>query len=265
MKTNIYKTSKIFLESRISFYIILIFMIVSSTIICSLYFFNFYKINEVYFNEIIHNKWTNDNISIFFRLILTPIGSSLSIISLLLINRDNSNFVYYAIPATLMLTINSLVSQLIFDAIKWFCIFVILLTQGIIWKRFKNFKKMEIGMLTTTFIILMLLLFSLPIGIIILSDISKDSIFYNKSPILDPIQFVFTITGNIMMIMFILQSRIIYIIGNVLSMVMMILLVSKGDVLSILIVIQMFIYILITLFGYIKMKIEMKKVLNKSS
>ena len=62
-----------------------------------------------------------------------------------------------------------------------------------------------------------------------------------------------------MMIFFIVESRIVYLIGNIITMIMFSLIIAEGDILSITQLIQSILYAVITISGYIVMKNKYKK------
>lgn len=244
------------LKSKTSFWLIIALMSLTSLIVISLYFFNLYEINDISFNDLC-NEWTDKSLSVISRMILTPIGATLAILSLLFINRNKKEFIFFAIPSVVLLTLNSLISHLIFDALKWFCVGTVLLTQSFLWQRRSGneYKSINMKLWQTILLATILLIIGLLIGVFGISKIPNESIFYNRKPILDPLQFAFTITGNILTIFFILQSRIIYLIGNILTFIMFLLLIiEENDVLVLILLVQTTLYMIVTISGYLKLR-----------
>lgn len=225
-----------------------------SLIVISLFLFNIYSINGLTFEQLT-SGWTNKSLSVITRILLTPIGATLAVLSLLLINRNKKQFIYYAMPSAILLTINSLMSQLMFDAMKWLSVGTILFIQCVIWSRKKEegYMSISIEYWQTILIGITLMIIGLSVGIFGVSNIPDTSLFYNKKPVLDPLQFTFTLAGNIMMIFFVVQSRIIYLIGNLLTWTMFLSVIINGDLLTLILFTQISIYMMITISGYLTM------------
>ncbi len=239
------------IHSKSFFWTALTVMLVFSSISIILYVFDVYAIYSITFSELSTSGKAAD---VWSRILLTSIGSTLAVLSLLLVNRHNKNFFYYGVSGTILLTVNAFMSQLMFDAIKWLCVCLVLTSQAIVWNlrgdREVTFKKITTGPLVIT--ILAILIFSLGASVGV-AMIPTDSLFYNKKPYMDPIQFVFTITGNLLAIFYFVESRIYYMIGNTITLVMFIVIVGDGELLSLIQLAQSSLYLLITVCGYFTM------------
>ncbi|BDU67420.1 MAG: hypothetical protein TYPL_0730 [Candidatus Tyloplasma litorale] len=248
------------IKSKGFFCLAITLLALSSIIISILFFKNIIEINNYYFDEIKDIDDKSISMNIYFRLVLTSLGSIFATLGILLINRNNSNFFYFALTATFLLAVNGFISKLFFDALKWLAVGTILGTQAIIWN-VQDIKTKKIKKINLWFIfglIIFLFIFGLLIGQFGIKKIPESSHFYNKKPILDPLQFLFTITGNIMIIMFILDSRIVYMIGNLLTSIMFLLITIQGDILSFTQLIQGILYFVISFSGYIIMRERLK-------
>lgn len=200
---------------------------------------------------------TNDNISTneWLRLIFTDLGSLFATLGILMVNRGSKNFYYFSLTGAFLLFVNGIISQLFFDAIKWLLIGTILLIQTIYWLRSLDkikIKKWNIWIVLLT--ILILFISSFLIGKFGVSKIPEESFFYNKSPVLDPIQSTFSIAGNLMMLFIIIESRFVFLIGNVLTLYMFASIVGHGDYISTPQLVQAILYTLITISGYINIR-----------
>ncbi len=245
------KFSEWVIHSKSFFWTALAIMLVFSLLSILLYIFDVYSIYNTLFSEL---STSGKVIDVWSRIILTSVGSTLAVLSLLLVNRHNKNFFYYGVTGTILLTINAFMSELMFDAIKWLCVCIVLSSQAIIWNlrgdREVVFKKITTGPLVTTIVTILLLSLVASIGV---AMIPKESLFYNKKPYMDPVQFTFTITGNLLAIFYFVESRIYYMIGNTITLVMFIIIVSDGELLSLIQLSQSLLYLLITICGYFTM------------
>ncbi len=242
------------INSKQFYWIAFLLITASSLIQFILFLANVIDINNFTISEL-SNQTTSVNIKVWLRLTLSSIGSVLATLGLLMINRGNQNFYFYSLTASLILIINGLVSNLFFDALKWLFVGIVLLLQTIVWSKYLNkLNIFKIGWIKITALIVVIFIGSFLIGYFAIEKIDKSSFFYNKMPILDPIQFALTITGNIMMIFFIVESRIIYALGNIVTILMFGILIGKGDILSLTQLIQGLLYLIITLSGYIALK-----------
>ncbi len=246
------KFSNWVINSKSFFWTALSMMLLITSLTILLYVFNVYQINGVKFNEI---EPGSESILLWTRVILTSLGSTLAVLSLLLVNRHNKNFFYFGVTSTVLLTVNALLSDLFFDAIKWGCVGIVLSTQAIIWhiKDHGEVKFKKINTLPLLGIIAIITIVSITAGIGV-SFIPDDSLFYNKKPIMDPVQFAFTITGNVLIMLYFIESRIIYMIGNVITMVMFLIIIGDGELLSLIQLMQGTLYLIITVSGYVTMK-----------
>ncbi len=256
------RVSNWIINSKEFFWIALSMMILITSLTILLYLLNVYEVNGLYFNEL---KGGMEEFDLWARIILTSAGSTLAVLSLLLVNRHNKNFFYFGVTSTILLTLNGFLSHLFFDAIKWMCVGVVLSTQAIIWNvrsnKEVNFKSINILPLVGIIAAITIIATIAGIGV---SFIPEDSLFYNKKPILDPVQFAFTIVGNILIMLYFIESRIIYMIGNIITLFMFTLIIGQGELLSLIQLVQGGLYLTITISGYITMK-EMKKNKDKAS
>ncbi len=243
------KASDYIIHSKSFFVIALLIMLFTSVLALALYMFDAYEIYGHNFSEM-----GNETLRIYARLFLTSVGSTLAVLSLLMVNRHNKNFFYFGVTGTLLLTANALMSNLMFDAIKWLCVCLVLSFQAIVWNLRKDreivFKKITTGPLVISIISILILSTIISIGV---AAIPSNSVFYNKKPYLDPIQFIFTITGNLLAIYYFVESRIYYMIGNAITLFMFVTIVCSGELLSLIQLAQSTLYLLITIAGYLNM------------
>ncbi len=239
------------------FLLIILFTMISLGIIqWTLFFTDTISVAGFYYSD---NSWKS-----WVSLSLSSIGAATSPIGLLLINRTNKRFFYFSLTTALLLSINGFVSGIFFEGIKWIFVGSTLLVHAVLWNmpsleiKIKNFKwYIMLSLFITIFISLVLF------GQFGVKKIPEDSFFYNTSPILDPLQSGFTITGNILMMFKIIQSRIIYGFGNILTILMFgQRLFIQHDIGSLSLFVNGIFYLIITIAGYLKLKdsfIEQKK------
>lgn len=189
---------------------------------------------------------------IWLRLLLSGIGGVTATLGLLLINRGDKKFYYFSITTAILLAANGFLSQLFFEGCKWVVVGIILATNAIIWNlpnvEIKTKRmKIWISIVITASIIFVMAL----IGNFFVKDIPEESPFYNSMPILDPTQFGLTVTGNILMIFKIVESRIIYGVGNIFTIVMFGWKTMQGDLVSLNQVVQGALYLVVTISGFI--------------
>lgn len=252
--TDVKRVTNFILKSKISFFSIIGIMFSVTLIAITLFLCNVYTINGWSINGL--ETGDMPMYSAIVRIVFTPVGATLAILSLLLINRNKKDFIYFAIPSAILLTTNSLCSQLFYDAIKWLAVGTILLTQGVLWRKrtTDEYKSIKLPYIETMALAITLLVLGLLVGLAEVYLVPNDSPFHTKEEILDPLQFMFTVAGNVMMIFFIVQSRFIYLIGNVLTAIMFIKLMADGDLLVLVLFTQIVIYNVITICGYITLR-----------
>lgn len=219
-----------------------------------LFLCNLTTVNGFTFEQL--NLATNkESITIWLRLILSGIGGVTATLGLLLINRGDKKFYYYSITTAILLTMNGFLSNLFFEGAKWFIVGIILLINAIIW----NIPSIEIKpkktkvWISIAAIAIIILIMGL-IGYFGVRNIPEESHFYNSMPVLDPTQFGLTITGNILMIFKIVESRIIYGAGNIFTILMFGVKTIKGDLVSLNQTVQGVLYLLVTISGFIILK-----------
>ncbi len=218
---------------------------------CNITVVNGFKISEL------SGATTNEQITIWLRLVISGVGGVTATLGLLLINRGDKKFYYYSITTAILLTLNGFLSNLFFEGAKWFIVGIILLINAIIW----NIPSIEIKPKKTKVwisivVIMVIILVMGLIGYFGVSEIPEESHFYNSMPVLDPTQFGLTVTGNVMMIFKIVESRIIYGVGNVFTILMFGVKTIKGDLVSLNQTVQGVLYLIVTISGFIILKDE---------
>ncbi len=239
--------------SRWFFWLATIVMMVLAVLQFALFIFNFTEVNGHTISDI-HDGIATDkeSVIIWLRLLLSGIGGVTATLGLLLINRGDKNFYYFSVTTAVLLTLNGFLSNLFFEGVKWMVVGIILVINAIIWNlpnvELKT-KRMDIwlsiGILFSVMISMSLL------GYLFVKDIPKESPFYNSMPVLDPTQSGITITGNILMIFKIVESRIIYGVGNIFTIVMFSWKTLQGDLVSLNQVVQGILYLIVTTSGFV--------------
>lgn len=246
--------------SREFFWIATIVMALLAILQFILFFSNITIINGTKFQEIINGEVSTSHSTIVFaRLFLSGIGGVTATLGLLLINRGDKKFYYFSITTAILLTLNGFISNLFFEGCKWLVVGIILAINAIIW----NIESIEIkpkrvkviySIIATLLIILIMSL----IGLFGVSQIPEESPFYNSMPVLDPTQFGLTVTGNVLMIFKIAESRIIYGVGNLFTIFMFAGKTIKGDLVSLSQVFQGILYLIVTCSGFVLLINEVK-------
>ncbi len=185
------------------------------------------------------------------KLFITNAGSIFATIGLLLVNRGSRNFFFFSLTGCALLFINGLISNLMFDALKWLMVGIVLLFQTFYWNTNQEIKVKKLSNILIFLIILSIFVTSLTISNTLIANINTQSPFYNKRPYLDLLQFAFTISGNIMMMFMITQSRLVYLIGNIMTIIMFSLIINSGEYTSIAQLVQAILYTIITICGYV--------------
>lgn len=250
------KASNWIINSKSFFWIALGTMLFVSALTIILFVCNVYEINGYKFSD----TPGDEQFLTWSRITLTSVGSTLAVLSLLMVNRHNKNFFYFGVTSTLLLMINGILSDLLFDAMKWFFVGAVLSTQAILWN-INHHKQKEFKRISTTPLVIAIftiLIVSLLVGVYGVANIPESSLFYNKRPVLDPIQFAFTIVGNLLIMLYFVESRIIYMIGNLITIFMFTMIVISGELLSLIQITQALLYFIITISGYSSMKIRYK-------
>lgn len=248
------KFSNWVIHSKLFFWMAFIIMLSISLLMISLFLLNIYEVNGLKFNEINLATYI-EKVRLWSRIILTSIGSTFVVLSFLMVNRHNKNFFYFGITGSLILASNAFISDLFFDACKWLCVATVLSIQTVLW-HIKKDGETKFKRITNMYLIIIVIIV-LIVGVIsgaLVNNIPESSLFYNKKPFLDPIQFAFTITGNVLIMLYFVESRLIYIIGNIITIVMFSMIVASGDLISIIQLVQALLYFVITISAYLIMK-----------
>lgn len=251
------KVSNWIIKSKEFFFIAMFAMVFMSVLSILLFLFDVYQINGYLFSESMGASGSEQAL-LWSRVFLTAIGSTLAVLSILMVNRHDKNFFYFGVTGTLILACNGFISQLMFDALKWLIVASILATQAVVWhvRKDHDIKFKRISPVPLLVGILVVTLVSFAIGYGLVSKIPSDSLFYNKKPVLDPIQFSFTVIGNILIMLYFIESRIVFMIGNVITMSMYGMIVIQGDLLTLIQLTQATLYLIITIAGFVTMKLH---------